>query len=283
MNKNAPFYGDQIQGDRNYQEDSFKIEVFGEETLFLLCDGMGGHVGGKQASSLAVEEFVKGFGHHNNSSIYQRLEAGLTAANVAIKHRVSQSSELRGMGTTLVAVYMCKETIQWVSVGDSPLWLIRDNQIQRLNADHSLAAVLNKLVKLGEITAQDAANDPKRHALLSSVSGEEIKHIDLRESPFELQNGDCLILASDGLETLSEQQIIRLVSGNGKPEECAAQLLGAIKTFQKPQQDNATVIVYRHGEASKEEQGVTFSRSMMLSLVLMSVFLMVVSLAVIMF
>jgi serine/threonine protein phosphatase PrpC len=274
MNHEPPFYGDQIQGDRNYQEDTFSIKVFGDEKLLLLCDGMGGHVGGKQASSLAVEEFTQGFTHNINSSIYKRLEVGLASANAAIQQCVSESDELKGMGTTLVAVHVSGETIHWVSVGDSPLWLVRENQIQRLNADHSLAGVFKKLVDLGQMTAQDAANDPKRHALLSSVSGDEIKHIDLRESPFDLKNGDCLLLASDGLETLSDQDIIRLVANNKNPRKSVAQLLYAVKTYQQPQQDNATVVVYRHGMSAGKTCRFPFSisTSMLLSMLLVAVF-----------
>jgi len=280
MNHEPPFYGDQIQGDRDYQEDAFSIKVFGDEKLLLLCDGMGGHVGGEQASSLAVEEFAQGFSHHFNSPIHKRLKAGLASANAAIHQRVSQSGELKGMGTTLVAVYLCGETMHWVSVGDSPIWLVRENKIQRLNADHSLAGVFKKLVDLGQMTAQDAANDPKRHALLSSVSGDEMKHIDLRESPFDLKNGDCLLLASDGLETLSEQDIIQLVAGNGKPEKSVAQLLEAVKTYQQPQQDNATVIVYRHGMPTEKIRNFPFSTPTSVPM-LLSMFLVVVVLIVV--
>lgn len=275
MKHEPPFYGDQIQGERDYQEDTFSIRVFGDDILLLLCDGMGGHVGGKQASSLAIEQFTLGVRQHMHAPVNQRLEAGLASANSAIQACVSQSEELKGMGTTLVAVYVSAETIHWVSVGDSPLLLVRENQIQRLNADHSLAGVFKKLVEQGQMTAQDAANDPKRHVLLSAVSGDPIKHIDLRESPFDLKSGDYLLLASDGLETLSAQDIIRLVAGNKKPQKAVAQLLGAVKTYQKPQQDNATVIVYRHGMSAGKKCHFPFaistSKPMLLSVVLVVV------------
>ena len=264
MNDKPPFYGDQIQGERESQEDTFGIEVFADEILFLLCDGMGGHVAGKQASSLAVKEFTRGVFNNITVPIHRRLEDGLVLANKAIQQTVSQSVELKGMGTTLVAVYLSGDSIHWVSVGDSPLWLVRENNIQRLNADHSLAAVFKKLVDVGQMTTQDAANDPKRHALLSSVSGSEIQHIDLRESPFSLQDGDCILLASDGLETLSDEDIIRLVVGNITPEKCVVQLLDTVKIYQKPQQDNATVIFYRHGMSSGKISNFTFSISKLL-------------------
>lgn len=280
MYQDAAFYGDQIQGKRNYQEDTFEIKEFGDETLFLLCDGMGGHVAGKIASELAVEEFTKGFCHQVNLPISKRLEAGLTSANEAIKFKVLQSKELKGMGTTLVAVYLSCDAIHWVSVGDSPLLLIRNNQVQRLNADHSLAEALKNLVKLGQITTQQAANDPKRHVLLSSVSGEEINHIDLRKSPFALRNGDYLLLASDGIETLSEQQIIRQVSHGREPKKCVSQLLESVEAIDKPHQDNASVIAYRHACGSSQISGSHFLTSKSLTIFLMVVGVIAISLVV---
>lgn len=277
MSDKWPFFGDQIQGERDYQEDAFNIKMFGDETLLLLCDGMGGHVGGQQASSLAIDAFVQGVSLHLDLPIYKRLEAGLASANAAIQQKVLAFEELKGMGTTLIAVYLSGETLHWISVGDSPLWLVRKNQIQRLNADHSLAGVFKKLVDLGQMTAQEAANDPKRHALLSSVSGGEINHIDLSESAFNMEVGDCLLLASDGLETLSEKDVIRLVSGNNQPEENVAKLLAAVKTYKKPQQDNTTVIVYRYGVPLGKTSNFSFLTSlpMLLSIFMVAVLLIV--------
>jgi formylglycine-generating enzyme required for sulfatase activity/serine/threonine protein phosphatase PrpC len=274
MNDKTQFFGEQIKGARDYQEDSFSIQVSGDETLFLLCDGMGGHAGGDQASSLVVQEFHQGFSQDSTAPIRKRLEAGLTSANAAIQQVGSQSRELKGMGTTLVAVYLVGDQIQWVSVGDSPLWLLRENQLQRLNADHSLAAVFKKLVEVGEMTAEDAANEPKRHALRSSVNGGEIKLVDLPDSPFALQDGDSLLLASDGLETLTDQEIIQLVNDGGEPQQIVARLLQAVTTYQKSDQDNATVIFYRHGKMPSEKIApLPFLKPIVLSLFLVSVFL----------
>jgi protein phosphatase len=282
MNNEAPFYGDQIQGDRDYQEDTYRIEVLGDEKLFILCDGMGGHVAGKQASSLAVEEFIQGFSQHSSLPIKQRLREGLMSANAGIEREINHSDELKGMGTTLLAVYLSAESLHWVSVGDSPLWLIRNENIQRLNADHSMAEVFRKLVSLGEISEQDAINDPKRHALLSSVSGDKIKYIDLPETPFEMLSGDCLLLASDGMESLPDKDIIRLVASQANPKDGVAKLLGGVKASNKPQQDNATVIVYRHGQSPEKLKGATFSPLKLFSWFLITTLLIAVIFAVFM-
>lgn len=242
-------FGTQIQGDRTYQEDALQVEERGEGTLLVLCDGMGGQSGGDQASSLAISTFIDSF-FKSSGSIGARLKLGVEDANNKILQVGNKNPELSEMGTTLVAVFVQGSQMHWVSVGDSPLWLLRDGNIQRLNANHSLAAVFEEMVKTGHMSAEDAATDPKRHSLRSSLSGDEIKLIDLREEPFELEQGDCLLLASDGLETLTDQQILDLRQANAKSYSRA--LLAAVDQAGKEDQDNATALCYSLGGAAEK-------------------------------
>lgn len=241
MSATNKLFGAQIQGDRNYQEDALRIEERDEGTLLVLCDGMGGHSGGDQASSLAISTFIDTF-FESSGSIGARLKLGVEEANNKILQVGKENPELSKMGTTLVAVFIQGSEMQWVSVGDSPLWLIREDSIKRLNANHSLAAVFEEMVKTGHMSAEDAATDPKRHSLRSSLSGEEVKLIDLCEQPFELEQGDYLLLASDGLETLSHNQILDLRQASAS-SYCKA-LLAAVDQAGKEDQDNATVLCY---------------------------------------
>lgn len=240
-------FGAQIQGDRTYQEDALQVEERDEGTLLVLCDGMGGHTGGDQASSLAISTFIDSF-FKSTDSISARLKLGVEDANNKILQAGEKNSELSKMGTTLVAVFVQDSQMHWVSVGDSPLWLLRDGSIQRLNANHSLAVVFEEMVKTGHMSAEDAATDPKRHSLRSSLSGDEIKLIDLREKPFELELGDCLLLASDGLETLTDQQILDLQQANASSYSKA--LLAAVDQAGKEDQDNASALCYLLGGAA---------------------------------
>lgn len=249
MSSTNKMFGAQIQGDRAYQEDAVKIEERDEGTLLVLCDGMGGHSGGDQASSLAISTFIDSF-FKSSGSIGARLKLGVEDANNNILQVGKENPELNKMGTTLVAVFVQDDQIYWVSVGDSPLWLLRDGNIQRLNDNHSLAAVFEEMVKTGHMTAEDAATDPKRHSLRSSLSGDEIKLIDLREEPFELEQGDCLLLASDGLETLTDQQILDLQQANASSYSRA--LLAAVEQAGKEDQDNATALCYLPGGVAEK-------------------------------
>lgn len=237
-------FGAQIQGDRNYQEDAFRVEEREQGTLLVLCDGMGGHSGGDQASKLAISTFIDTF-FSSGDAVAARLKAGVEEANNKILQAGKENPELNKMGTTLVAVFVQDRQMHWISLGDSPFWLLRDGKIQRLNANHSLAAVFEEMVKTGHMSAEDAATDPKRHSLRSSLSGDEIKLVDLREEPFELEQGDCLLLASDGLETLPDQQILELQQTNAS--RYTKSLLTAVDQAGKENQDNTTVLCYLPG------------------------------------
>lgn len=241
MNSQDRLFGAQIQGDRKYQEDAFQIEEREEGTLLVLCDGMGGHSGGDQASSLAIRTFVDSF-FGSSDTVAARLKAGVEDANKKVHQTGKENPELKNMGTTLVAAFVQNRKMHWVSVGDSPLWLLRKGNIQRLNANHSLAAVFEEMVKTGHMSAEDAATDPKRHSLRSSLSGDEINLIDLPEDPFELEEGDCILLASDGLETLSNQKILDLRQSD--PGSYIEELLSAVEQAGKEDQDNTTALCY---------------------------------------
>ena len=89
-----------------------------------------------------------------------------------------------------------------MSVGDSPLLLFRRGEIALLNEDHSLAPELDRLAKIGRITAEQAKTDPRRHMLRSAVTGEELDLVDVSRKPLVLEAGDYVILASDGVQTL---------------------------------------------------------------------------------
>ena len=96
-------------------------------------------------------------------------------------------------------------------MGDSPLWLFRDGRLRRLNADHSMAPVLASLVAAGRMTAEQAATDSKRHALRSAVMGDAIHLVDVSSQPVAVRKTDRLLLASDGLMTLVDEEIERIL------------------------------------------------------------------------
>ena len=133
-----------------------------------------------------------------------------------------------------------------MSVGDSPLYRVRGDILQRLNRIHSKAEELAELVQLGKMSAEEARQDPTRHTLTSALIGGSIYDVD-DSPPVELLAGDVLIAATDGLNTLTDEEIAQLVAE--QPSATAAVLaellLAAVESKHSPKQDNTTVVVVR--------------------------------------
>lgn len=241
-----------ITGKREYQEDNFGLLDGrergldrGEHALLLVADGMGGHVGGAIASDLLCKTFVEVY-PRSSGPIVDRLRDCLEAANGAIAATVAENPALDSMGSTLVVAVVASEGLHWISVGDSPLWLFCEGQLERLNADHSMAPVLAELVAAGRMTAEQAARHPSQHTLRSVVMGEEIPLIDVSSRPVALEQGDRVVLASDGLLTLDEQEIADVLkkTRDAPLEDSVAALIQAVEGAEHPYQDNVTVLLY---------------------------------------
>lgn len=260
------------KGSRNYQEDTCAIhepgaaiDVAGAAAapvlvasavpadattcatvlLAVLADGMGGHAGGALASQLVCESFLASLG--DEAADRARLLAGLEAANSRIASIVDERPDLSGMGSTLVAVAFGDAGMQWVSVGDSPLYLCRRGEIALLNEDHSLAPALDQLARDGKITEEQARQDPRRHMLRSAVTGEDLELVDISHKPLQLEAGDFIILASDGIHTLETEDITRVIAAYGPDGAMpvAKALIRAVEDMRMPHQDNTTVVVVR--------------------------------------
>ena len=243
--------GGQIRGEREEQQDSFGWLVepgyrsMGEQLVMLVADGMGGHAGGATASRTVVEAFGGAF-RYTRGAISERLEDSLRSANRTVASTAREHPFLAGMGATLVAAHITgRRFLRWLSVGDSPMWRFANGKLIRLNRDHSMTPLLRQLVQLGYLTPEEAATDARHHRLRSVVMGVDIPLIDLQDDAIELDSGDVVILASDGLETLSETHIAAIASVHATSSRSTADaLLAAIRSESRPRQDNATVIVY---------------------------------------
>jgi protein phosphatase len=205
---------------------------------------MGGHVSGEIASRLSTEQFIKVFVREEGSFL-QRLEQALHAGNDAILNAVRNDKDLNGMGCTLVAGYLDQKGLRWASVGDSMLLLYRDHSLRRLNENHSLGALLDSQADANIITWEEARNSPRRHTLRSALTGAAIPIRNIEPRAFPLLPGDWILLASDGLESLSGDEIAQIVNENelGTPEQLADALLERVTGHALPNQDNTTIIV----------------------------------------
>lgn len=244
------------QGSRSYQEDSAAVRVdTGEgapangcdgrasELTAALADGMGGHAGGALASGTACSTFLAAYGT-SAGDVLARLDESMHLANHAIAERVLENPSLNGMGCTLIGATFSAAGIEWVSVGDSPLFLVRGGEIVLLNEDHSLAPEIDKLAAAGKITWDQARNDPRRHFLRSALTGSEIDLVDRSHRPLALQQNDVVILASDGIQTLRQNEILRVVTAYAAegPTAVADALIRTVEAARDQFQDNTTVV-----------------------------------------
>lgn len=233
----------QIQGKRDYQQDAFNqrdILPFQHKMLFL-ADGMGGYKGGEKASELVINSFMGKVPLVQN--IKELLSHFLHQSNKSIATYKKSHPDFSSMGTTLVAMYIKDDSCQWISVGDSPLYRIRDNNIKRINENHSIAGLLDLQVRNREISQKEANSNPNRHMLTSALTGEELSMVDI-SNPIGIKHNDIFILASDGIETLGEEEILMLVNNaNGNMESAVSDMLNEIESKNKHNQDNATLMI----------------------------------------
>lgn len=230
------------KGARNYQEDTAEVAEGSGTLTAVLADGMGGHTGGALASGLACKFFLHAYAT-SSGNVPARLAEALDLANAAIAHETAENPALSGMGCTLIGAVFGPEGIEWVSVGDSPLFLVRKGEIVLLNEDHSLAPEIDKLAVAGKISWAAAHADPRRHFLRSALTGTEIDLVDRSRRPLALQPGDVVILASDGIHTISHGEIAKVVAAAKEPEGVADALLAAVAAAGEVHQDNTTVVV----------------------------------------
>ncbi len=242
-----------ILGSRENQEDSYIVtdpagsnRPFSDldQILVAVADGVGGEAAGEIASQTTVQAFSQLVQQQHAADTWPViLFNALQHANEAIRETIKANPDYAGMASTLVAATLDKDRLYWISVGDSHLYLLRDGEIKKLNADHSLGAVIDRQADAGIITSDVAATTPYRNMLISCVMGEELAEIDLSHDALPLRCGDRLVLASDGLNTLDNGKIAAINRNNLDPQGCAEALTTAVTKAALPYQDNTMVVV----------------------------------------
>ncbi len=249
MTNNVNFAHGSIIGKRKEQQDTCTIFEIpqSEYVLYLLADGMGGHVGGQQASSIVVDSFLKYFQINDvDLAPEASLREALELANSNVVQYISEFPETVGMGTTVIAVLLHTTSNQYwfLSVGDSPLYHYGTLGLERINANHSYSEILKVMVEQGQISQEDANTHKKRRAVTSAITGKTIKLIDIKSGV--LNHGELLLLASDGVQTLDDSQWGELGQYLSKEQDYSSavnNILGAVEGKGVHNQDNASVIL----------------------------------------
>jgi protein phosphatase len=209
---------------RTANEDSYCVND--EVGLYVVADGMGGHAHGEVASRVAVEtieEFIKltagdsdvtwPYGIDDQLSLNgNRLKTSIRFANQKLLEHAKAQADCEGMATTVVAV-LVEDTIAEVAhVGDSRLYLVRDGELRGVTSDHSW---VNEQVQSGVIDSDQARNHPLRNVVTRALGGKPDLEVDVQA--FELRPGDRLLLCSDGLTSMvNDEEILRvMLAGDG--------------------------------------------------------------------
>lgn len=218
-----------------------------------ISDGAGGHAGGDIAAELAIETVASSLGRSRGSLDELRVVEALADANTALRARRRAGSSLADAAATLT-VAACTSSApagsSWVvaNLGDSPVWHCSRDVMDRLSEEHNVAA---ELVRSGVLSLEGARQHPGRHVITRALGMAE------RVAPHvayaRLEPGDLLVLASDGLEVLTEAAMLSLVARPGPAPEVACRLLdGALSAGPR---DNVTVAVVRHLVATGPQAG----------------------------
>ena len=203
----------------NNQDSKLVVE---STSVFAVADGMGGHQGGEVASAIAVETLEAVITEPTVDTLVEAVKE----ANRRIFARAADSDELRGMGTTLVAIALVnqeadEEEVAWVNVGDSRVYLLRDDELNQLSQDHSL---VEDLRRGGQLSEEEAAVHPQRNILTRALGIDEAVQVDTDSvMPFV---GDRFLLCSDGLFNEVERPvIIDVLRTVEDPDAAAAELV----------------------------------------------------------
>lgn len=234
---------------RTNNEDNFKIDE--EIGLFIVADGMGGHSSGEVASKMAVDvicdsmrRFILGgqtaiIGKINPqySERANQLASSVRLSNQFIYETARSKPQHQGMGTTIDSVLIQKNKISIAHVGDSRIYLVRDNKLHQLTQDHSL---VGDQVRQGLITKEEAEKSHLKNILTRALGVDETTEVDLVE--IDGYNGDILVGFTDGLDKMvSDDEILNTVATMKTPKMIAEHLVDMANASGGV--DNTTVVV----------------------------------------
>ncbi len=228
---------------RKQNQDAFRIEQLDRGTLLcVVCDGMGGAKSGNVASSLAAEVFVEEIRRNwvpgmTSDRIDLMLKNAVKLANFTVFDQAAQIEEFSGMGTTLVAALVRDNRATLVNVGDSRVYGIDRDGIRLITKDHSFVQMM---VDRGDLTPEAAKTYPGKNLITRAIGTEPMVMCDIYHR--EVGKGDYLLLCSDGLSNVMDDQeiLFEVVHGVNK-QHCCQRLLSIAKNRGAP--DNVTSVL----------------------------------------
>lgn len=242
---------------REINEDRYSVAHYWIEpehlplALAIVADGIGGHQAGEVASQITVDVLTESISQANGSQLIESLEQGVIAAGRSVMETARSDEKMAGMGSTVAVVLVVGDRLYTVTVGDSRIYLLRNAKLRQISVDHTW---VQEAINHGILTPEEARNHPNAHVLHRHLGGEKdpLPDFRLRLSPDEddqqseanqgmqLQLGDRLLLCSDGLTDLVEDDEIRQRLTDLHPKEAVAELVDLARS--RGGHDNITVV-----------------------------------------
>jgi serine/threonine protein phosphatase PrpC len=239
-------------GDRERQEDAFGFSSLYElgdraferhgGVMMVLCDGMGGLANGAAASRAAVEAALHGYrGKQPSEDIPSALNRALREAHQAV---CAICEEGGTAGSTIVMAVVWRDELYWASLGDSRLYLCRENApAVQLTEDHNVASLLEQRVARGENPAEEAATAMNRDALTAYLGAPYPPQPHMGQDGLPLRSGDRIIACSDGVYRGLSPEAMAAVARHGDPMMAAEHMIRSVVKQRLPHQDNLTVVL----------------------------------------
>ena len=248
---------------RDGNEDSFSTDD--SLGLYIVADGMGGHLAGEVASRIAVEMINKSFqkwveeeakadelfGKHDSSLSLKGnyILSSIKLANKVVYEMAMEYKQYHGMGTTVAILLVTPTLIIVANVGDSRIYMVRDGELERLSKDHT---IVTEQVEMGMMTEEEAATSPMKHILTRNFGSAENVEPDIFE--LEPYNNDRFVLCSDGLTDLvNDEEIFEMTQGEDDPESLCRKFIDTV--LSRGAHDNTTVISVFLTGVEKRQQG----------------------------
>ncbi len=236
---------------RQNNEDFYgEFKIGDQHNVFVVADGMGGHNAGEIASRLAVTTFIENYKKffEESDEPTKAIESAFLEANRRVFEEGTGRESQHGMGTTLSALVIIKEKAFLGHVGDSRIYLIREDECIKLTQDHSL---VGKMQENGVITEEEARVHPRRNILYLSLGVRDTISPQIKGG-IELRDGDIFVICTDGLSNLVTDEEIKVIAINNPPKKAVEKLIDKARERGAP--DNVTVEVIA---IEKKDQDIT--------------------------
>lgn len=241
-------YSASIQGTREFQQDDYYLSTVtnthNKHRIFaVVCDGMGGMTDGDKASRIAVKTIAMAYDkiHTNEIIDYNRF---LTEETILCNKLVNNMEN--GAGTTMTSLIIEDNKLYWCSVGDSRIYIKRDNDLYLITRDHNYYLLLKAMVDKGEITLRNAKDNPQRESLISYIGMDNIEIMDSNNIPYYLKDNDVILLCSDGVtKTLDKNELFQCMYDKDA-YSIVENIIENINKKELHSQDNATLIVIKY-------------------------------------